>query len=161
MSWGESPSIRCTDSRDFPHHISMVMRGTGLWWCCKLYAVGEMDCSTAKCYGSDRTHTLAPGSPIQRLNQLNYLPTLKMKWRRETAYLCKVVRVCSSLPCQLSPDRLLSISLDLVLLIDRKALNNKLTLMVWPDVVVAESGFPCEKWEVWIKWLIQFTLVPI
>ena len=29
------------------------MRGTGLWWCCKLHAMVKMDWSTAKCYGSD------------------------------------------------------------------------------------------------------------
>ena len=40
-------------------------RGTGLWWCCKLFIHSrEMDCSTAKCYGSGMIRTLVPSALI-------------------------------------------------------------------------------------------------
>ena len=59
------------------------MKGTGLWCCCK-----EMDCSTAKCYGSDRIRTPVPrvtnwaiAPPPGRLGRVKWL------WRYKPSFV--------------------------------------------------------------------------
>ena len=50
------------------------MRGTGLWWRCKLYTVGKQIAAQLYVMAVTGFAPLSPGLPTQRLNQLNYLP---------------------------------------------------------------------------------------
>ena len=56
-----------------PHRHGM--RGTGLWWCCKLYTVGKSTVTQLNDIALAWFVPLSPGSPSQCRNQLNYLPT--------------------------------------------------------------------------------------
>ena len=64
------------------------MRGTGFYWHCKLFIhSGEMDWSTAKCYGSDQDSYPWPHGHIRRaLN--NWAISLPLK-QMETCFLWK------------------------------------------------------------------------
>ena len=61
MRWaGESLNLHFDRLKGSSHTFRHGTRGNGRWWCCKLYAVGEVDCSIAKCYGSDKIRTPVP-----------------------------------------------------------------------------------------------------
>ena len=64
MRWeGESLSLNLYRLKGSLTHHRHGMRGTGLWWRCKLYTVG---CSTAKCYSRDRDSYCCPQSQQPR-----------------------------------------------------------------------------------------------
>ena len=59
---------------NLPHHICMIWRGTGLWWCCKLYTAQEWIVAQQNVMAVMGFVSLFPGSWTQCLNHLNYLP---------------------------------------------------------------------------------------
>ena len=77
--WDEEEKARAytfTDSSNpFPPKPYMHgVRGTGLWWRCKWYTVQTWIAAQSHIMAVTEFIRLSPGSPIQCLNQLSYLP---------------------------------------------------------------------------------------
>ena len=58
------------------------MRGTGIWWHCKIYTAGKWIAAQLNVMAVTWFVHLSPGSPTQCLNQVSYLPTL---WNYDSA----------------------------------------------------------------------------
>ena len=58
----------------FPNHISSVWEELAFGGTLSYMQRGEMDCSTAKCYGRNRIYIMSQRSPTLCLNQLSYQP---------------------------------------------------------------------------------------